>query len=74
MADRTIRLSEENWERLRDLKRPDESLDDLLERLTTTDEWSGFGVLAETDIADGMADAHDQLEDELQRTTDDGFR
>lgn len=74
MADKTIRVSEENWERLRDLKRPGESFNDLLGRLTANDKWDGFGALAETGITDGMADARDQLEDELRRDIDEQYR
>lgn len=70
MTDKTIRVSEENWARLRDLKRPGESFDDLLGRLTTNDKWKGFGALAETGVRDGMSDAHERLEDELRADTE----
>ena len=67
MSDKTIRVSEDTWKRLRDLKRPDESFDDLVTRLTTRDKWSGFGALADTGVSDGMDDARDRLEAELRR-------
>ena len=38
------------------------------------DRWSGFGVLAEADIAEGMADAHAQLDDELGKRITGGDR
>jgi predicted CopG family antitoxin len=66
MGGKTVRISEENWRRLQDLKREGESFDDVLTRLTTDDRWQGFGALAETGISDGMAEAHDRLEDELR--------
>jgi hypothetical protein len=31
------------------------------------DRWSGFGVLAEAGIAEGMTDAHARFDDELRR-------
>lgn len=67
MSDKTIRVSEDNWKRLRNLKQPGESFDDLVTRLTTRDKWSGFGALSDSGIADGMDEAHDQLEAELRR-------
>lgn len=66
MSSKTIRISEENWERLHALKRSDESFDDLVTRLTTQDKWRGFGALAETGTADGMDAVRPQLEDELR--------
>lgn len=65
-GSKTIRLSEENWRRLRDLKREGESFDDVVSRLTTGDRWSGFGALEGADIHEGVDDAHERLEAELR--------
>jgi predicted CopG family antitoxin len=70
MADKTIRISEENWRRLEELKEDGDSFDDVVTRLTTGDRWSGFGALAETGVAEGMEDAHARLNDELRRRVD----
>lgn len=72
MSDKTIRVSRETWEWLRDLKREEESFDEVLARLRKRDRWSGFGALAETGVSDGMEQAHDQLETELQARVDEG--
>ncbi|WP_247731209.1 antitoxin VapB family protein [Halovivax limisalsi] len=69
MTSKTIRISEENWERLRDLKRSDESFDDLVTRLTTSDKWRGFGALSETRAAEEMEAVRTQFEDELRDGT-----
>lgn len=69
MTSKTIRISEENWERLHDLKRSDESFDDLVTRLTTRDKWRGFGALSETGTAEEMEAVRTQFEDELRDRT-----
>lgn len=66
MADKTIRVSEDTWRRLRDRKRDDETFDEVVARLAGEDKWSGFGALSETGISEGMEDAHDRLESELR--------
>lgn len=64
MADKTIRVSEETWNELRELKREGESFDDVIRRLRN-DKWRGFGALADTGVAAGMRQVHDDLEEEL---------
>jgi len=71
MADKTIRISEENWRRLAELKEEGDSFDDVVTRLTTSDRWSGFGALDRTGVADEMQDAHERLSDEFRRRVDD---
>lgn len=66
MSEKTIRVSRDTWEWLRDQKRGDESFDDVLARLRSQDRWSGFGALSETGIAEGTKAAHGRLEDELR--------
>jgi len=67
----TIRVSDEVKERLRDLKRDDESFSDLLERLTRTEK--GVEQIAEnlSELDDGnfqerMQGAHDELNESLE--------
>lgn len=66
MATKTIRISEEVYERLKARKRPDESFSDLLDRLTdrrSTFE-KGFGALGDIDFESGV----EEFETELERT------
>lgn len=67
MSEKTIRVSRDTWEWLRDQKRDDESFDDVLARLRSQDKWSGFGALGDTGIVEGTEDAHTDLENELRR-------
>lgn len=71
MSEKTIRVSEDTWQWLRDHKREGESFDDVLARLRTQDKWSGFGALADTGIVEGTEDARGRLEAELQRRVED---
>lgn len=70
MPDKTIRVSEETWRWLNDHKREGESFDDVLARLRKRDRWSGFGALADAGIAEGMDEAHRQLDAELRDDAD----
>jgi len=47
MSDTSIRVSDETKRRLELEKREGESFDDVLRRLTASNRWSGFGVLAD---------------------------
>lgn len=62
----TIRVSDDVKERLRDLKRDDESFNDLLDRLSRSekDVESMAGFLAEIDdgnLAERVAETHEEL-------------
>ena len=68
----TIRVTDDVKERLRDLKRDDESFNDLLDRLSRTEK--DVEAIAESlsDINDGslgerMDDAHDELSESLEK-------
>lgn len=63
MGDTTIRVSEEVKARLDLHKRPDESYEDVIVRLTERDQWAGFGVLTDADSCtrEGMAELREQL-------------
>ena len=71
----TIRVSDEVKERLEDLKRPDESFDDLLERLSRTEKdvdeiAHTLDSLGGEDIEQRMDEAHTELNDDLDRRRD----
>ncbi|PSP90249.1 hypothetical protein BRC90_02070 [Halobacteriales archaeon QS_4_69_34] len=63
MATRTIRVSEEVYERLDARKRGDESFTDLLGRLIERerDIYAGFGAWEGTDAPERMREAHEEL-------------
>jgi predicted CopG family antitoxin len=69
----SIRISEETKDKLEALKRDDETFDDLLDRLAVTRteadvrEMAGFGGQG---VADGMAEAREELNESLERRTD----
>lgn len=67
----TIRVSDDVKERLRDLKRNDESFDDLLDRLSRTEKHVEEIAANLSDINDGdlearMQEAHDELNESLE--------
>lgn len=66
----TIRVSDEIKERLRDLKRDDESFNDLLDRLSRTEKdveamAESLPAIDEEDVA-RMDDARDRLNESLE--------
>lgn len=74
MATKTIRISEEMYERLKARKRTDESFTDVIERLTddNPDIYAGFGAWKGTDKPRAMRDAHESLNEELDEAAE-GF-
>ncbi len=71
----TIRVSDEVKERLRDLKRPDESFDDLLDRLSRTEkdveETAGFlGEVVDDDFEQRVAETHEELNESFEKRLD----
>lgn len=71
----TIRVNEDVKERLRDLKREDESFNDLLDRLSRrekdVEEMAGFLTAFDEDSVERMERAHDDLNDSLRSRVDD---
>lgn len=67
MATKTIRVTEEVYERLEARKRDEESFTDLLARLTEQerDIYAGFGAWEGTDRPERMRAAHEELNEEL---------
>ncbi|WP_254861897.1 hypothetical protein [Halovivax gelatinilyticus] len=66
MSEYTIEISEANWRRLCDLRRSNESIDDVLTRLTRDHRWTGFDALSETGLAEEMESVREQLEREIE--------
>ena len=71
----TIRVTDEVKERLRDLKRDDETFNDLLDRLSRSekDVEAMAGVLSDFDdgnLADDMRETHEELNESLSHRTD----
>ena len=67
MSDTSIRLSEEAKARLDLHKRPDESYNDVILRLTTGDKWAGFGVAAgdPAQAREGMTKIRERMRNDL---------
>jgi len=66
----TIRVSDEVKDRLEDLKREDESFDDLLDRLSRTEKdveaSAGFLQDVDDDFESRVARAHDELNESIE--------
>lgn len=77
MGDTSIRVSRDAKERLDLHKRDDESYDDVILRLASTDKWAGFGV-ADGDpetSREGLTDLRDSMRGSMDRDikpTEDG--
>lgn len=67
MSDTSIRLSEEAKARLDLHKRPDESYNDVILRLTTDDKWAGFGVATgdPAEAREGMTEIRERIRTDL---------
>lgn len=63
MGDTSLRISEEAKARLDLHKRDDESYDDVILRLTSTEKWAGFGALADEEqrTRDGMEEIREHM-------------
>lgn len=67
MADKTIRVSEETWRKLRDRKRGDESFDDVIERELAADEpLAGFGAWRDTEIDDAVRGVKAEMDEDFE--------
>lgn len=68
-GDTSIRLSRDAKERLDLHKRDDESYNDVILRLASTDRWAGFGVASGDPEAarEGMAELRDSMRESIDR-------
>lgn len=63
----SIRLSEEAKSRLDLFKREDESYNDVIIRLTSTDKWAGFGIASSdpTVSREGLDEIRETMRDRM---------
>lgn len=73
MGTKTISLTEEAYERLREYKREGESFTDTVLRLTRGDQdvMAGFGAMSDVEgFRDAVERSRDELDDDLRERTD----
>jgi predicted CopG family antitoxin len=75
MATKTITVTEEAYERLREMKREDESFTDVLLRMTGGDEdvMKGFGAWKDTGLRDEVETAREELNEDFEGRQDELF-
>ncbi|MFB6150822.1 MAG: antitoxin VapB family protein [Haloarculaceae archaeon] len=67
MADKTIRVSEETWRRLRARKRGDESFDAVIAReLEDDDPLAGFGAWSDAPIDDAVREVKAEMDEDFE--------
>ena len=67
MADKTIRVSEETWRKLRARKRGDESFEAVIDReLEDDDPLAGFGAWSDTTIDESVRDVKEEMDEDLE--------
>lgn len=71
----TIRVSDEVKERLRDLKREDETFNDLLDRLSRSEKdveaiAESLSEIGGDDFGERTKEAHEELNESLERRTE----
>lgn len=68
MSDKSIRVSEETWRKLRDRKRGDESFDTVISReLEDDDPLAGFGAWSDTDIDEAVREVKAEMDEDFER-------
>lgn len=75
VATKTITVTEEAYERLREMKRADESFTDVLLRMTGGDEdiMKGFGSWQNTNLRDEVDAAREELDEDFEERQDELF-
>jgi predicted CopG family antitoxin len=67
MADKTIRVSEETWRKLRSRKQGSESFDAVIEReLADDDPLAGFGSWSDSTIDESVREVKDEMDDDFE--------
>ena len=68
MGTKTITVTEEAYERLRSMKRGDESFTDVLLRVTgaSEDRMQGFGAWADSDLRDAVEETRGELDEDFE--------
>lgn len=68
MSDKTIRVSERTWRKLRDRKRGSESFEAVIEReLEDDDPLAGFGAWDDTEIDEAVAEVKEEMDEDFQQ-------
>lgn len=75
MATKTITVTEEAYERLREMKREDESFTDALLRITggEQDIMKGFGAWKDSGLRDEVAEGRKELAEDFEERQDELF-
>jgi len=75
MATKTISLTEEAYQRLREMKRDEESFTDVVLRVTGSDRdvMKGFGSWADTDLREAVEAAQEEFDEDFERRQDELF-
>lgn len=67
MSDKTIRVSEKTWRKLRDRKRGNESFEDVIEReLEDDDPLAGFGTWSDTEIDEAVREVKQEMDEDFE--------
>ena len=67
MGDKTIRVSEKTWRKLRARKRGNESFEEVIEReLMDDDPLAGFGAWSDTTIDESVREVKEEMDDDLE--------
>lgn len=69
MPDKTIRVSEKTWYRLRARKRGNESFEDVIVReLEDDDPLAGFGAWSDTEIDEAVREVKREMDEDFEGT------
>lgn len=67
MGDKTIRVSEETWKKLRSRKRGNESFDAVISReLEDDDPLAGFGEWSDTEIDEAVREVKREMDEDFE--------
>ena len=75
MATKTITLTEEAYQRLREMKRDEESFTDVVLLVTNSEQdiMKGFGSWANTDLREEVEAARNEFDEDFEQRQDELF-